>query len=305
MYGSKPGAYPGPRATPTVDGDLVFTLSRHGDLLCLDAKDGQARWQKNVRADFGVKTEPNGWGLSCSPLVLGERLVLDFGKVLVLDKQSGALAFSMGEEKPAFSSPIAFVAAGKSHVTSFNTFGLVLHDLDNRKEVGRYAWEPKFAANALTPVVSEDKLFISAGYGKGCALLRLTPQGIEAVYENTNLSSECSSAVLYKGFLYGESGEQGQKGTLKCLDFATGKVRWEQGGYRVGGGLIVADGKIVHMRDRGELVVAEATPDAYRELARARVLDGTCWTLPVLANGRIYCRNIKGSLICLDVRSAP
>ena len=300
-YASKPGAYPGPRTTPTVDGDLVFTLSRHGDLLCLNAKDGTVRWQKNVREAFGVKNEPHTWGLAASPLALGDRLILDLGKILVLDKATGTLLFALGEDSPGFSSPMVFDIGGTPYVSSFNPFGLVLYDLGRQKEVGRHEWKTKLMANTATPVVSGDRLFISSGYGRGCALLRAGPAGLQVVYENTNVSSECVTGVLFQDHVYGVSGDQGMQGSLKCLNFSTGQVKWEHGGFNVGGGIIIADGKFLHLTADGELIVAAATPDTYRELARAKVLERHCWTMPVLANGRIYCRNSKGDLVCLDV----
>lgn len=301
-YTSKPGSYPGPRATPTVDGDVLFLLSRHGDVQCLAAADGKVQWQKDVREAYGIKPEPNRWGLACSPLVVGDKLVLDLGKILVMNKTTGELLFEMGEEAPGFSSPIVFDREGDPVVTSLNGFGLALYSLATRKAIGRFEWEAKWRANALTPVVSGDTLFISAGYGKGCALLRLSAEGLEQVYRNDNLSSECHTPVLYEGHLYGVSGSQGRKGALLCIEFATGEAKWKHEGFRVGGGVVIAGGKIIHMEDKGHLVVAEATPEAYRELARATVLDSYCWTPPVLANGLIYCRNSKGTVVCLDVR---
>lgn len=300
-YSSKPGKYAGPRSTPTIDGDLLFTMSRHGNILCLNTKDGSVAWQKDAHDDFGVKDEPSGWGLSCSPLVHGDKLILDLGKVLVLDKKTGALAFALGDDPPAFSSPALFELNGRALVTSFNATGLVLYDLADRKEVGRHKWDTRYKANATTPVVSGDRVFISSGYGEGRALLKIGETGLSTVYRDTKICTDCSTCVLYKDHLYGVDANVGDKGTLKCMDFATGEVKWEQGDFKSGGGIMIADGKIIHMHDKGDLVVAEASSDGYKELARARVLDGTCWTMPVLANGRIYCRNSKGTLVCLDV----
>ena len=301
---AKPGMYPGPRSTPTVDGEAVYAMSRYGDVLCLGAKDGAVRWQRNLREEFKVAGEPNNWGLACSPLVLGDTLILDMGKVLALKTADGSPVAALGDEPPGFSSPVCFETGGKRCVTSFNGFGLVVYDLAAQKELGRQAWDAKWKANAATPVAVGDALFVSAGYGRGCGLFRATAQGLAAVYTNAAVASECITPVLYQGHLYAVSGDQGRKGVLKCLDAATGQVKWEHEGFRVGGGLMIADGKIIHLEDTGNLVLAEATPEAYRELARANVLDGNCWTMPVLANGRIYCRNSKGALVCLDVRGS-
>jgi len=301
-YTSKPGSYPGPRTTPTVDGDVLFALGRHGDALCLGTQDGKVLWQRNVCDECAVKPEPNRWGLACSPLIVEDKLVLDLGKVLVMNKATGELLFAMGEDAPGFSSPVVFDHGGDQLVTSFNGFGLTLYSLKTRKAAGRFEWEAKWRANTLSPVVSGDTLFISSGYGKGCALLRLSAEGLQSVYRNENMSSECHTPVLYGGHLYGVSGTQGRKGELLCIELATGEVKWKHEGFRVGGGVLIAGGKIIHMEDKGQLVVAEASPEAYRELARAKVLESYCWTPPVLANGLIYCRNSKGAVVCVDVR---
>jgi len=302
-YPSPKGTFPGPRTTPTIDGDLLFTMGRHGDVVCLDAKDGKEVWKVNVREKHGIKAEPKEWGLSCSPLVLGDNIILDLGKVLALDKATGKLAFAMGDDPPAFSSSVLVQTGGKDYVTSLNAFGLVLYDLATRKEAGRHAWESKWSATGVTPVVSDNLLFVSSGYGRGCGLFRLDADGLKQVYKNTDMSSEASTGVLYKGYLYGVTGDCGKKGRIKCIEFATGKVKWEGPQFkRSGGGLMIAGDKIIHMEGGGEVVILEATPDACKEISRALVLKGQCWTMPVLANGRIYCRNTRGALVCLDVR---
>ena len=302
-YASDKGTFPGPRTTPTIDGELLFTMGRHGDLICLKAKDGTEVWKLNVRKEHGIKPEAREWGLSCSPLVVGNNIILDLGKVLALDKATGKLAFAMGDDAPAFSSSVLVQMNGKSYVTSLNAFGLVLYDLATRKEAGRHAWDAKWGATSVTPVVSDGLLFVSAGYGRGCGLFRLDADGLKEVYKNTEMNNEASTCVLYKGHLYGVSGDLGKKGRLKCLDFATGKVKWQGPEFkRVGGGVMIAGDKIIHMEGGGEIVILEATPDACKELSRALILKSRCWTMPVLANGRIYCRNTKGNLVCLDVR---
>jgi outer membrane protein assembly factor BamB len=108
--------------------------------------------------------------------------------------------------------------------------------------------------------------------------------------------------VLLEGCLYGVHGQQGQKSSLKCVDFETGQVKWAQKDLKVGGGLTLADGKLFVMVDGGDLLVAEASPAGFKQLARATVLSGTCWTVPVVAYGRVYCRNQGGELVSVDLR---
>jgi len=110
------------------------------------------------------------------------------------------------------------------------------------------------------------------------------------------MSNHFNTSILWQGHLYGF-----HQSTLKCLDYKTGDEKWSQRGLGKGS-LILADTKLVILSERGELVIAEADPSAFKEISRAKVLNGKCWTAPVLSHGRIYCRNAKGKLVCLDVK---
>lgn len=101
--------------------------------------------------------------------------------------------------------------------------------------------------------------------------------------------------------MYGIDGDTTSSAALKCLEFKTGQVKWAEAGVG-SGALTAADNKLIVLRERGELIIAPASSEGFRPTARARVLGGTCWTVPVLANGRIYCRNAAGDLVCVDVR---
>jgi outer membrane protein assembly factor BamB len=300
-YPCKEGSYPGSRMTPTVDGNLVFSLSREGHLFCLDAKSGAVKWSKNVKKDFGVKNEASSWGLACSPLVVGDLLILDLGKILALKKTDGSLAWEAGKDAPGFASPCIFKLNGKTYVTSFNAAGLVVYDFGTHKEAARYEWKTKYDVNAATPIVAGDKIFISSGYDRGCTLLTFDGKSLKPVYENKTMRNHCNNSVLYKDSLFGIDGQHGSNGALKCMELATGKVKWTQSGIKPGG-LMIADGKILAMLDGGELLVAEASADAFKALARVKVLNDQCWTYPVLSGGRIYCRsNKEKELVCIDV----
>jgi outer membrane protein assembly factor BamB len=160
----------------------------------------------------------------------------------------------------------------------------------------------KWDINAADPILIGDKLFIST-FDRGCALLQLTPGEPKSVWENKNMANHFNSCVYLNGHFYGIDGNTDQPDKdLRCLDGRTGEVKWKHKGFGLGS-LLAADGKLIVLGERGELVVAEASPDAFKPLARAQVLGGKCWTTPVLANGRLYCRNAQGDLVCLDVRA--
>ena len=286
-------------ATPAVDDGLVFALNADQTLVCLDAAKGQLQWSQKVN-DFGVKK--GSWALSCSPLVLGDNVIMDLGVVFLLDKKTGQLVWKAGSETAGYASAVVFSQAGDKLVTSFNGAGLAIYKLAKSEAPAKYKWETAYGVNTATPIISGGKVFISSGYGRGCTLLKLEDGDLTKVWENKEMNNHCQTCVLSGDCLYGVHGQQGQKASLKCLDFETGKVLWDKNGLPVGGGLTLADGKLFVMLDGGTLLVAAASPEAFKELARAKVLDGQCWTMPMVANGRVYCRSHEGELVCLDLR---
>jgi outer membrane protein assembly factor BamB len=285
-------------ATPAIDNGMVFALNNDHTIVCLDAAKGELQWSKKVD-DFGVKQ--GGWALSGSPLVVGDKVIMDLGVVFVLDKATGKLVWKAGSETAGYASAVVFGRAASKFVTSFNGDGLAIYTAKG-KPVASYPWKTAYGVNAATPIVSADNIFISSGYGRGCTLLKFARGKLDKVWENKEMNNHCQTCVLADGCLYGVHGQQGQKASLKCLNLETGKVLWDEKGLKVGGGLTLADGKLFVMVDEGELLVAAASPKAFKQLARAKILDGQCWTMPMVANGCVYCRSHAGELICVDLR---
>lgn len=286
-------------ATPAIADGQVFALNNNGMFLCLDAAKGQLQWSKKV-SEFGVRA--GGWALSGSPLVLGDNVMMDLGVIFILNRKAGELVKKMGSETAGYSSAIVFSRGNEKLTTSFDAAGLSVYTLPEGQPVAKFPWETSYKVNAATPIVSGDKIFISSGYGRGCALLKLEGNALKKVWENKEMNNHCQTCVLSGGYLYGVHGQQGQSSSLRCLEFETGLVKWDQKGLKVGGGLTLADGKLFVMVDGGELLVAEASPAGFKQLARASLLSGTCWTVPVVANGRVYCRNNGGDLVGVDLR---
>jgi outer membrane protein assembly factor BamB len=288
----------GPAGTPTVDGDRVYTLSHEGDLFCLSAASGKVLWSKNLQKDFGGIRQK--WGYSGSPLVDGDLVILDAGgpgaSTVALDKITGAVKWKAGNDGAGYSSPVAFDLGGVRSIVIFKADALVGLNSANGQELWRYPWQTKYDVNAPTPIVSDNKIFITSGYDTGCALLQVRPGKVTEIWRNKNLRSQLASPVLVQGYIYGIDGNVG-KGELRCLELANGAIKWKQ---KIGGGtLIAAGGYLLVLSERGELIVVEASPTNYREVARAQVLGGHCWVTPAVADGKIYCKNNQGSLVCL------
>ena len=292
-YPCREGAHKGPRATPTVDGGRVYTCSREGHVFCLDARTGDVVWAKNAARETGAKVPE--WGFAGSPLLEGNAVIVNVGAAgAALDKANGTLVWSTGPQASGYSSPFAFSLDGQRRVAVFAATALVVLNPADGKSLWQFPWKTSYNANAVTPIVSGRMVFISSGYEVGCALVKIGTD--KPVWRNRLMRTHFNSCVLLKGYLYGFD-----ETTLKCLSGPTGEVQWSK--KRLGkGSLMVADDKLIILGDSGVLAIAEATHEAYRELARAKVIRGLTWTVPVLSGGRIYVRSHPGHLVCLDVR---
>lgn len=289
----------GPSATPTVDGGRVFTFSKQGLLLCLDAAKGGVIWSNNVMKS--LKAEMPTWGFASSVLVEGGACFVNAGTAgAAFDKNTGKVLWSSGTDVAGYSTPVPFDAGGERAVALCLKQDVAAVRVKDGQELWRYPWKTSYDVNAADPIISGGKIFISAGYDHGGALLDVSGGKPRLVWENKNMRNHFNGCVLLSGFLYGFDGDAGKSTTaLKCLDLASGEVKWaEKTGI---GGLMAADGKLIVLTEKGELMVVEAIPDQFKPISRAQVLGGKCWTTPVLANGQIFCRNAKGDLVCLDV----
>ena len=294
----------GPSGTPTVDADRLFTLSRKGDLFCFSAADGRIQWQKNIAAETGAKLPE--WGFAGSPLVEGNLLVLNVGsRGTALDKSTGKIVWTTGKEAAGYSTAVPFTLGGTRCAVLMTLQSVAGINLADGKTLWEYPWKTTYDVNAADPVVANDRLFISSGYGRGATLLKLKAGSVSAVWENKNMRNHFNSSLLIGGHIYGMDDNNGSKtGNLRCIDLETGKVKWTEPSVRPGG-LMAADGKLIAIAEKGELVIVEASPEGFKPISRAQVIGGKCWTVPVLSNGRIYCRNAEGDLVCVDVRGAP
>jgi outer membrane protein assembly factor BamB len=290
--------HPGTRATPTIDGGRVYTLSQEGHLFCLDAATGKVVWQVQVTKQFGVK-KPQ-WGFACSPLVLGDALILDVGTIAALKKDTGDVLWKSERNPPAYGSPFAFKVGQATLIASFNASGPIVVSAADGKCLGKAEWKTSYDVNAATPIAVGNTFFISSGYDRGAAVFEVADGGLKKVWENKNMRNHANNCVLAGGFLYGFDGQVDQ-GALTCIEYKTGDKKWAEKSVKAGA-LMLADGKLLCMSSKGELIAAAASPDGYKELGRTKVLGDTCWTTPILSGGRIFCRNHDGDVVCLDVQ---
>jgi outer membrane protein assembly factor BamB len=290
----------GPTSTPSVDGDRLYTLGRKGELFCFEAASGKIAWSKNVQKETGAAIP--SWGFSGSPLVHDDLVILNVGESgLALEKATGRLAWKSGAREPGYSTPfplrrgdgwLVLLGSGKAYLAV---------DVRTGREAWTVRWNTQYGANAADPVVDGDRVFISSGYGKGAALLSLGSGEPGIVWQSKVMRNQMNPCVLLAGRVYGVDGNDRERTQLKCVELASGTEKWAQV-ITGGGSITAADGKVLVLAGDGELVVAPASPEGFKPTARARILEGKCWTVPVLANGRIYARTAGGQVVCVDVR---
>lgn len=290
----------GPRGTPAIAGGRVYAYGANLDLYCFDAKTGEKLWEKDVAREF--KGKNISWQNAISPLVLdGMVIVAGGGKgaaFLAFDAKSGALKWKGENDTITHATPVPAEIHGVKQVVFFTKEGLV----SVAPADGKVLWRQPFKFNvstAASPVVWEDVVYCSAGYGVGSAAYRVVKKGSEFELEELwrkegeEVCNHWSTPVVKDGFLYGMfSFKQYGNGPVKCVDIRTGEVKWSREGFGPGN-VILAKDNILALSDKGELVIIEPSPDGYKELARADVLDGKCWSTPVLANGRIFARSTR------------
>jgi outer membrane protein assembly factor BamB len=275
-------------------------LSKKGGLYCLDAAKGGLIWFANV--PVAISATPPMWGFASSVLVQDNLLIIGVGSHgAAVDKTNGAIVWSTGRDACGYSSPVPCDFHGIPAFVIVSAQAIFGVDVKSGRQLWTRPWKTQYDLNIADPIVSGVDVFVSAGYDHGASVF---PAGTttQPLWANLNLRNHVNSSVLVGGCLYGVDGNVNNlgDGSLKCLDFATGAEKWSYKGLG-GGALMAADGKLIMLNDRGELVVAEASPEGFHPISRAQVLGAKCWTVPTLANGRIYCRNAKGDLVCLDV----
>ena len=290
----------GPGSTPTVDGKFVYTVGREGQVFCLDKLNGDVIWAKNLQRE--LRQEMPEWGFTCSPYILKNQLIFASSKIVSYNKITGEKNWQTSSREAGYGSPIAFAHKGKTLIAALDCEGLRIVRASNGRKVADYDWKSPYRTNSTTPIILGDKIFISAGYNVGCALLQLKEDKLKLVYKNRKLRNHFNNSILQNGYLYGFDGNSnlGRVVSITCMKFETGEVVWKKRGLGCGS-LMIVDKKLLMLSEKGELVLAKATEKGYDELNRSRFLKGRCWTVPVVLNGFVYGRNATGRLVCVQL----
>lgn len=296
---------PGPRGTPTVDGDRLYVLTESGDLACVKI-DGTEVWQRNILRDF--RGRQLQWLISESPLIDGPHVIVSPGGpgagMVKLDKMTGTTVWTSKDlsDSAGYSSIIAADVKGVRTYLTFTAAAGVGVRASDGKLMFRYPRAANRTANITTPIFVDDRVFFTSAYGTGGGLVELNVDNGEVVsrevYFTTNMKNHHGGVVLVDGHLYGFNDS-----ILSCLDFATGSVVWRD--RSVGKGSVTfADGHLYIQGENNVFGLAEATSTGYREKGRFEIPDKglPSWAHPVISDGRLYVRN-QDMLLVYDIKA--
>ncbi len=334
-YADMLGYNNGPRCSPVVDGNRVYTYSAEGQLHCVSLGEGKLLWSVDTFKQFGVVQ--NFFGVGSTPIVYGDLLLVNVGGsppggppdiysvqgqvesnrtgVVAFDKFTGKVAWQATDEFASYASPVVATIDDRPWCFVFARGGLIGLDPRNGKTDFHFPWRAKLleSVNASCPVVVGNRVFISEVYRVGSALLEVRPKGYDVVWQDGRrtrdkaLELHWNTAVHHEGFLYGSCGRNRATAELRCIELNTGKVRWSEPGLGRSS-LLQIDGHFICLSEDGTLRLLRVTPERYEMLAELQLkgdegeplLRYPAWAAPIVSRGLLYVRG-KGRLVCLEV----
>ena len=290
----------GPRATPTLHEGRVFSQGATGILNCLDARTGKLLWSRDTLAEHG--TENLNWGKAGSPLVVENRVVVSVGakgaSLVAYDIDSGELTWAAGDRRSAYASPVLAELAGVRQILMLNEGYVTAHDAEDGRVMWEHEWPSDSNADAAAaqPVpVGDDQVLLSKGYGKGGELVQVRREGKK--WSTTTLwrkpsvlKTKMGNVVIRNGFVYGINDIY-----LQCVELKSGRSAWtKRRSPTFGHGQIVLVGDVLLvLSESGEVILVEASPKKYLELASMQALEGVTWNNPALAGNLLLVRNAE------------
>lgn len=297
------GGYPGTRATPLIDGEAIYTYGGAGELMCRDLATGAARWRINV-----LKTTDSrnlGWGTASSPLMVGDRLVVQSGKdasvAVAVRKTDGGVAWqSEARGNGGYAHPILADVGGREQLVVFAGEAVVGMNPETGKTLWSQPWQTSYDVNASTPVYRDGHLLITSEYGRGAMMLKLDGNGATKLWEHKDIQSKYPGTILDGDVLYANS-----SGIIKCMSWPDGKILWEAKDTKLrlgaGGSLVRVGDRLLTLSERGKLSLSQATPEAIELITQADIFDGSdVWATPLLYGGRLYAKGVT-EFVCFDL----
>ncbi|WP_193211715.1 PQQ-binding-like beta-propeller repeat protein [Luteolibacter marinus] len=296
----------GPNCTPTIDGDVVYTLSRTGNLFCLAMADGQPKWHKHYQTDF--KGKAPSWGYSASPLVQGDLLYClpcaKDGGVYALDKATGEVRWKSGDStKPGYAAPVFFDYKGKPALAAFHGRELVAYDLSAEgKPLFDFTWRTSYDINASNPQYHDGMMFLASGYGMGYTVIDVAGGKPTVLHKEEDTRMIFQNSILVDGDIVGVFGDKNIDAELIRMDMRSGDIRWKERMPGTRGSSLMVGDTLVILAETGEIICGEPAKDGWTEHGRVKALSPLCWAPVAFGDGKIFARSNKGEAVCLDVK---
>jgi outer membrane protein assembly factor BamB len=285
----------GPRACPTWHDGRLYALGAAGELRCLDAETGKRVWSRNILSDNDAQNIH--WGMAAAPLIVDDKVIVLPGgaagkSVVAYDARTGEPVWKALDDKQSYTSPMLVKLAGKRQLLVVSAGRLMGLTVENGSVLWQFSWTTEYDINAAQPIViGDNRVFISAGYGHGAAVVEITPLGdgfqVQAVWTNNRMKNKFSSSVLHEGYIYGLD-----EAILACISVETGELKWKGGRYGYGQ-VLLSSGHLIVTTETGDVVLVKATPERHQELARFSAISGKTWNVPAIADGYLLVRNAE------------
>lgn len=298
----------GPRCVPLVHEKQVFAFGADGDLHCVDLATGAKRWSRSLYEDY--KADRGYFGAGSTPIVVDGRLLVNVGGrgagLVGLDPATGKTLWQKTDEDASYSSPTATGINGYPQALFVTRYNALLVDPKTGDTHSPLPFGKRGpTVNAAAPLIIGNDLFLTASYGVGAVQAKIDKSGVRQVWANDDsLSSQYATPVVHKGYLYGTHGREDVGiAALRCVELATGNVKWSEEGYGVAHPILAGD-KILLQSVDGRVTLIAANPDQYEELATATLARDPTRTLPALSAGRLFVRTTPergGKLLCVQV----
>ena len=282
-----PPAGLGPRATPTISGNRVYTVGSTGILNCLDFETGEQLWTTNIFKENGAKAPP--WGISISPLVFDELIIVSAGGAVAYHRETGEIAWTGHRIQSGYSSPLLVTLADTEQIVLFNQGLITAHEPWSGKLLWKQPWPVVECVSQPLPL-PDDKLLVSTGYGIGAKLFQISRNSagefnVVTEWETIYLKAKFTNIIYYEDYLYGLD-----DGIFACINPVDGTRQWKRGRYGHGQTLLISDVLLV-LTESGEVVLVEPDPEDHREHGRFTALTGNTWNTPALAGDYLLVRN--------------